>query len=460
MLWYARSMSDTRGLGQSKPNPFSPGFGKAPGRLVGRDDLLFDLGEGLATGPRDERFTSIVMGVRGSGKTAVLNEIEDRAAGEGWAIISLDATSGEGFEEGDVLGRLTTELSHIPNLYPSLGVDESMSAQATERSTAIKLGPLQEQRTETRTHPPMNVRQQLTHLASKAQQNNTSVLLTIDELHTARRDHLRRLANDLQHITSRAELPLAFVGAGLLEMRYTILQDNKMTFLQRCERYDVPPLDYTDAVAGLRYTIEDAYGEITDEALHTAAQAVQGSPYRLQVVGHRAWKLADAPNRSIDEHAVEQAIDIAQDVVKQKIHVPALYDLSVTEREYLAAVVRLKERATNKQIAGLIGKSSSTTRDIHRRLLLAGYLTDKNKPVRLSDLVPARVVRDEMFDTDDEQERSSGLVPSFSVESVSGLPQLRGLTPCHKWMPRSNARCVLPLGHQGACRSKKRSRRR
>ena len=58
-------------------NPFSPGFGESPFSLVGRDHVLNDLWSGLLNGPRDPRFTSMVMGVRGSGKTVMLNEIED-----------------------------------------------------------------------------------------------------------------------------------------------------------------------------------------------------------------------------------------------------------------------------------------------------------------------------------------------------------------------------------------------
>jgi len=134
------------GLGQGKPNPFSPGFGKTPPRLVGRDDLLSDISEGLATGPRDERFSSILMGVRGSGKTALLNEIEQRAATDGWVVISLDASSGSDLNEGDLLGRLRSELSHIPDSYPALDIEELRDGQQTGRPAGFKLGPLQSQR--------------------------------------------------------------------------------------------------------------------------------------------------------------------------------------------------------------------------------------------------------------------------------------------------------------------------
>ena len=234
-------------------------------------------------------------------------------------------------------------------------------------------------------------------------------------------------------------------------MQYTILQDKKMTFLQRSEPYRLPELDYTDALAGLRHTINDAHGEITAPALQTAATAVKGSPYRLQVIGHRAWKLADAPNRIIDETAVEQAVDIARGVVKQKVNIPALYDITETERQFLSAVVQLGARASKSEIAKIIEKSLSTTKETHRRLFLSGYVNYRNETVYLTDLVPAAVVRDEIFEPSDDLSDVALSNDYFTVDAPEPRPQRL----CREWMPRANARCVLSHGHQGACRSKK-----
>jgi len=85
-------VTDLAGLGgEADSNPFSPGFGRSPRSLVGREDLLGNLASGLLSGPEDNRYTSIVMGVRGSGKTVALNEIEDSAARSGWVVLSMDA---------------------------------------------------------------------------------------------------------------------------------------------------------------------------------------------------------------------------------------------------------------------------------------------------------------------------------------------------------------------------------
>ncbi|MXW60536.1 MAG: ATP-binding protein [Acidimicrobiaceae bacterium] len=62
---------------------------------VGRDDLLRSLRSGLGAGPGDPRFTSVLLGPRGSGKTVTLNMIEDIACNAGWLVLLLDASTSD-----------------------------------------------------------------------------------------------------------------------------------------------------------------------------------------------------------------------------------------------------------------------------------------------------------------------------------------------------------------------------
>ena len=70
-----------------------PGFGLAPHLLVGRERLIKDIKAGLKAGPRDQRFTSLLTGVRGSGKTVTLETIQDSMEQEGWFVLQIDATT-------------------------------------------------------------------------------------------------------------------------------------------------------------------------------------------------------------------------------------------------------------------------------------------------------------------------------------------------------------------------------
>ncbi|WP_419839078.1 ATP-binding protein [Candidatus Poriferisodalis sp.] len=428
-------MTGRSALGLPSTSPFSPNFGRAPQSLVGRDDLLADLGGGLATGPHDARYTSVLMGVRGSGKTVLLSEIEDRAAADGWVVLSLDAgTPG-------LLDRIVQTVRNADRTYEALGMANPARTRSAERSVGIRLGPLAGQISVTEhddrlTH--MGLREYLTFLAQAARRSDTSVLLTVDEMHGIDRTEGRRLSNDIQHITKRGNMPLAFVGAGLLEMKTTLLQDRKMTFFHRCEHYEMPPLDASDAMIGLASPIRDAGGTITDEALELAAKAVGASPYKLQVIGDFAWRIAGAPEKSIDAVAARTAVQAADKDVRKKVALPAWHDLSRTDQRVLVAVASIDGGASPQVVAQRAGLSGDHAQESLSRLRKTGYLDrPRAGTYRLTDLVPLATVLDEGAILD---ETDSGAAPL-----------------CRQWMPQSNAYCILNQGHSGGHRSRHRA---
>lgn len=423
-------------------NPFSPDFGQVPAALVGRDSLLADLYEGLDAGPGDRRFTSILLGVRGSGKTVVLTEVERHAVACGWVVLSVDAgTKG-------LLDRISQAVRQTPRKYGGLDLAGLGGRRTRTGDKSLKIGPYQQGRSEQEAFDPdtdMGLREELALLAERARQAGTSVLLTVDELHSADRDEARRLSNDIQHITKRSHLPLAFIGAGLLEMDYTLMEDKKITFFRRCNRHGMPPLGYADAYKGLRFPILDAGGEITDSALAQAAAAVGELPYTLQVIGHTAWTVADAPNREIDGHAVSRAVEIAQSTVDENISEPAYHELSDAEQAWLAALVALGGSAAVADIAGHAGTSPKAAAKTHRRLNLSGYTRrDDSGTATLTGLVPARVIARNALDGGDTSLPAGTAPPQKPPQP----------TACRKWMPRAKAHCVSPRGHSGRCRSK------
>ena len=294
-------------LTPAEANPFSPGFGRTPHSLVGRDDLLADLGGGLAAGSRDPRYASLLMGVRGSGKTVVLNELEDRAARQGWVILSADGSS-RGLPE-----RIVNVIAVTRGDSASIGAAAGPQKGSRLQSFGLRLGVLsatwhagddQPQR------PRAGMGDALASLAHAAAQAGTSVLLTVDELHAVDREEARRLSSDIQHIAGRAGLPLAFVGAGLLEMRYTLLADTKITFMQRCERYEMNSLKEADVAVG------DGSPDPRRRRRHHTRSAAGRHPFRrrirprpLQASDPRTHHVADGGRPgSDDRHASRRTV--------------------------------------------------------------------------------------------------------------------------------------------------------
>ena len=439
-LCYGNRMLEPSGLGPPAGSPFSPHFGGTPNTLVGRDDLLTTLGSGLATGPNDKWYTSIVMGVRGSGKTTILNEIEDRAAADGWVVLSLDAGTPL------LLDRITQAIAHAGRSYESLEAVADTTGRSVGKSLGIRLGPLEGKLevSDFFESPQTGLREHLVVLAHQAMKYGASVLLTVDELHAIERGEGRRLANDIQHVTRRANLPVAFVGAGLLEMRRTLMRDRKMTFFHRCEDYELPPLDDVDARLGLASPIEDAGGSIATDALHFAASAVNGSPYRLQVIGDTAWRLAGAPAKPITLHTVESAVTTANRTVEKNISIPAWHDLTGREKSVLMSLTGRNGRSNVARVAQDTGISNRQASGLLTNLRDSGYVAALgDAEYAMTSLVSPRVALD---------------LGSFEIDTVETEHQTGNRTypkrpRCRKWMPRARAYCVMGEGHAGRCRS-------
>src|SRR5476651_2494766 len=103
-------------------NPFSPGAGSPPPELVGRDPILEEARILLGRVKRKRPEKSMLLtGLRGVGKTVLLNEIERKAREEGYRTILIEA------HEGKTLGALIA-----PNVLPSCA---SIKIEAHEGKT-------------------------------------------------------------------------------------------------------------------------------------------------------------------------------------------------------------------------------------------------------------------------------------------------------------------------------------
>lgn len=420
-------------------NPFVPGFGIAPHVLVGRELLLSNIETGLDAGPSDQRFTTLVTGVRGSGKTVALEAVQDAVEQRGWLVLQVDATT------SGLPDRIIEAVRQAERRYQSATFIERRTGS---RVSGINVAGFGINWTEVNESPleTSSTIAHLTALADKAREAGTSVLLTVDEIQGADRDELRRLAADIQHITSRRQLPLAFLAAGLPQINTTLLSDRKITFLQRCHKLELPPLSRSDALQGLNLTVRDAGGKIEPVALRFAAERVQGSPYRLQLLGYNAWAMSGAPSTPVNLVAVKEAARITDETVTENVSLPAWFDLDDRSQSFIEALVVCDAgRPVTSEIAARMRISTRQARRIARALELSGYITvSADNTMSLSGLVPADVVRR-------EAEFTLGGSLEVSNEPVRTLSRT---IQCGAYMPRANAKCVLGRGHKGPHRSK------
>ena len=418
-------------------NPFSPGFGQPPTHLVGRDEILRSVGAGLLAGPRAEAYTSVLIGPRGSGKTALLTEIGQRAAEAGWIVLPVDASTGgldARIREAVAYARITHE-----------GAEEAApeDGAAKSRMTGVHLGPVG-----ARWRPPENApgqwstRYVLTALVEYARSADISVLLTVDEMQGGDREELRRLVADLQHISPREQRPLAFVGCALPEVHYTLFRDPRLSFFRRCADFSLLPIDEADAAIGLRRTAIAGGGDFEPRALGAAAAACGPLPYKMQLIGHHAWAMSAAPGRAIDVPAVHSAVEVAQSRFLDRVVLPAWNGLPEQCRNYLAALSALGGSADRSTLGGRFGGGTQGLGNAEQRLKLEGHIEEVGDTLRLTAAMPREAV--DHYSTGDD------LYAAPFAAGLSGpIPRPR----CNEYMPLARAHCLLPRGHKGAHRS-------
>jgi hypothetical protein len=309
------------------PNPFHPSFGVSPPLLVGRDHLLDEFVEALEDGPGSAGRATLYTGARGSGKTVMLNAVEDRAKALGWVVISETASPG-------FVGRITRQ--HLPRLLS--GFDPGAVRRRLSGITAplgaggVTWNTIEAHVTEA------GLRNQIELLTDLLTENSTGLLITLDEIHQNQIGELRDLATTIQH-AFREERELAFVGAGLASAVSDVIADDVLTFLRRAERHALGSVGRHDVLRALREPV-DAFGRLVgEEALSLMAEGTRGYPFLIQLVGAQTWRLHPT-TAEISVADAKGGVSNALRRLGSLVHEPALADASAIDRSFLLAMAQ------------------------------------------------------------------------------------------------------------------------
>lgn len=178
------------------PNPFHASFGVSPPLLVGRESVLEEFSEALEDGPGSSGRATLYTGARGSGKTVMLNAVEDLARQQGWPVISETATPG--FVE-----RMTTQ--HLPKLLRDFD-PEAVRRRFKGMTAPLSIGRV-DWDTADRHIVQAGLRNQLEVLTELLAAHGTGVLITLDEIHQNQLVELRELATTVQHAFRKRPRP-------------------------------------------------------------------------------------------------------------------------------------------------------------------------------------------------------------------------------------------------------------
>lgn len=293
-------------------NPFAPGAGSPPPELAGRGRLLEQarITLGRIKAGRPER-SLLAIGLRGVGKTVLLNEFRKLADEFGYRTVFIEA------HENKPLAALL--LPSLRQLLIALDRMASLSEKAKRGLRVLKSFfngvklKYQDIEIGIDIDPEPGVADSgdleadlsalFIALGEAAADRGTAVALIIDELQYLDEKELGALIMAMHQIAQR-QLPMVLVGAGLPQL--VALSGRAKSYAERLFQFpELGPLQMEDAAAALQEPAREQDVRFTDEAIQEIISQTQGYPYFLQEWGYQAWNLA--AGSPIDKDTVHQA---------------------------------------------------------------------------------------------------------------------------------------------------------
>ncbi len=328
-------------------NPYSPGAGAQPPALVGRDVQLreFEIAlQRLALGRPARSF--ILTGLRGVGKTVLLNQFGQIGRNQSWVHQHLEATDEINLPRAmatlarNAILRLSRRRRLAERAGRALGILKSFQirwhipdAGALDIAVDPTVDPIAGWADSGALE--VDLADLLVEVGELAQAAEVGVLFTIDEMQYLSKDQLAALIVGLHRI-SQEQLPLVLAGAGLPSL--PALAGEAKSYAERLFKFTViDRLGWEDALEALASPARREGVVWTDDALRLVVDQSEGYPYFLQEFGNQAWDIAEGPG-IIEAEDVEVAIPIATEELDAGFFAVRFDRTTPAEREYLLAM--------------------------------------------------------------------------------------------------------------------------
>ena len=327
-------------------NPFSPGAGSPPPELAGRDGILEEARVllGRVRAKRPEK-SLLLTGLRGVGKTVLLNEVERMAEADGYRTILVEAHEGKRLAVllAPHLRRLLFELDRIAGAGDKarrgLAVLKSFigAVRITVGEIDIGLDIEPEAGTADSGDIEVDLPSLFTAVAEAAEERGVAVAILIDEIQYFATSELSALIMAMHKMQQR-QLPLVLIGAGLPILPG--LAGESKSYAERLFGFpDVGPLSEPDSVRAVRDPIEEAGESIEAEAVKEIYRLTKGYPYFLQEWGYQAWNHAESSPITLQD--VVETTDVVTRRLDENFFRVRFDRLTPREKQYLRAMAEL-----------------------------------------------------------------------------------------------------------------------
>ena len=327
-------------------NPYAPGAGTPPPELAGRDDIRETARIALERTRIGRPTKSLLMvGLRGVGKTVLLDRIRENAEAVGVCALRMEAP------ENRSLPSILAPQLRMALLKLSNKESARELAQRALRGLAGFVGALRVRYQDIEVgldfdpEPGLadngdletDLQGLLEVVGEAAKADGTCVAIFVDELQYVKEDELAALIVAL-HRTSQRRLPVVMVGAGLPQVRGRM--GRAKSYAERLFEFpEIGTLSPDDARLAIAKPARDEGVEIDPPALDAIVEQSQRYPYFLQEWGKHVWDVAE--RSPIEVSDVETASQQAIAALDASFFLVRFDRLTPSERRYVRAMAQL-----------------------------------------------------------------------------------------------------------------------
>lgn len=359
-------------------NPFAPGAGSQPPELAGRKAILDDAEVAIKRALIGKQNRSqMLLGLRGVGKTVLLNKIEEIATEAGHLTSFIEAPEDRSLGEmlvpkiHQVLRKLSIKENAKFKAHQALRALRSFSSafKFTYGDATLSVEP--EPGVADSGDLESDLSELFLRVGEAAQSAGGAWTLLIDEVQYLRSEDLAALIVAL-HKISQKQLPVLFFGAGLPQV--AALSGDAKSYAERLFHYPaVGALQPDDAKKAIKQPVEDEGQKITDDALNEIMSKTQGYPYFLQEWGYQSWDIAQEPSIELND-----AVMAAQQATKRldEGFFKVRFDrLTPKEREYVIAMAKLGQGPyRSSDIASNLGETPQSLGPRRAQIISKGMI--------------------------------------------------------------------------------------
>lgn len=361
-------------------NPFSPGAGAPPPELVGRDPILEEAAIllGRIKLKRPEK-SMLLTGLRGVGKTVLLNEIEHKAREEGYRTILIEAHEGKtlGALIAPHLWKLLFELDRIAGLgnkvKRGLSVLRSFisALNVTVNDVTIGLDIEPERGVADSGDLEIDLPNLFVALAEAAEDRKSAIAIFIDEIQYFSQKELGALIMAMHKIQQR-QLPLVLLGTGL-PILPGLAGDSK-SYAERLFNFpDIGALSETDAAKALNDPAQVEGVVFEPDALVEIYKMTKGYPYFLQEWGYQSWN--HAKESPITLKVIQEATSMVIQRLDKNFFRVRFDRLIPSEKNFLRAMAELGPGSHRSgDIADILNFKITSLAPVRSKLIKKGMI--------------------------------------------------------------------------------------